>query len=105
MNIVLLAATKLQRLTLCTRITLAINLLFAALAFANVTSPCTFGIPTIVMLNNMSCYLFRSIRLGFYRDNTIHTSAINRAMGTEDCDHGQQNLGRTATQSSTSIPE
>ena len=67
-----------------------------------------FGIPTIVILNNMSCYVYRNIRFGFYRDNTFHTSAINRPLGTDNVDFVNQHdleLGPITTQFSEGAPE
>ncbi len=67
--------------------------MFVVVAFVMV-SPCIFGNPTIVMLNNMSCYVYRSIRFGFYRDNTVHTSSIKRALGEDNVEFGKQHDGK-----------
>jgi hypothetical protein len=45
-----------------------------------VITPCTIGIPHFVIVSNMSSYVYRNIRLGFYRDYTITSSAINRVI-------------------------
>jgi hypothetical protein len=44
--------------------------------------PCTFE---IVIVNNMTSHVYRNMRLGFYRDYTITTSAIEKVLqGTND---------------------
>ncbi len=37
--------------------------------------------PAFAVLNNMSCYIYRNIRLGTYIENSINTSAIDKALG------------------------
>lgn len=54
----------------------------------------------------MSCYVYRNIRFGFYRDNTFHTSAINRALGTDSVGFVNQHdleLGPITTQFSEGV--
>jgi hypothetical protein len=38
------------------------------------------GVPAFVLLNNLSCYIYRNVRLGIYRDYSIRTSAISEAL-------------------------
>ena len=56
----------------------------------------------------MSCYVYRNIRFGFYQDNTFHTSAINRVLGTDNVEFVDQHdleLGPITTQFSEGAPE
>jgi hypothetical protein len=54
--------------------------------------PCTFE---IVIVNNMTSHVYRNMRLGFYRDYTITTSAIEKVLqGTND--GARQHLGTVA---------
>ena len=41
---------------------------------------CTLALPGFVLVNNMSCHLYRNVRLGLYRDFTIHTEALRGAL-------------------------
>jgi len=38
------------------------------------------GAPAFVLLNCLSCYIYRNVRLGVFRDYSIRTSAINKAL-------------------------
>ena len=42
--------------------------------------PSTIGIPSFVVLSNMTSYVYRNVRFGFYQDYTITTSMIDRAL-------------------------
>jgi len=43
--------------------------------------PYLLALPSFVVMNNTSCHVYRSVRLGFYRDApTWRTSAMNRAV-------------------------
>ena len=33
-----------------------------------------------MLLNNLSCYIYRNVRLGIYRDYSMRTSAISEAL-------------------------
>jgi hypothetical protein len=41
-----------------------------------------FGAPAFVLINNVACYIYRNVRLGVFRDYSIRTSAINKALET-----------------------
>ena len=64
------------------RVTLILNLFFIVL-FCMPTpliTPCTIGYPVFVMLNTMSSYVYRNMRLGSYQDYSITSSVINNAL-------------------------
>ena len=76
------------------RVALVLNIFFVVLSYMTepAITPCTIGIPHFVILSNMSSYVYRNMRLGFYRDYSVTTSAINRALqGPGKCD--QQHHG------------
>ena len=75
-----------QELLLSSRLTLILNLFFIVLFYKpqGAISPCTLGIPAFVMLNTMSSYVYRNMRLGYYRDYSITSSAIDRALQAPD---------------------
>ena len=72
------------RLSLKTlRVTLILNLFFIVLFYMPdpLITPCTIGYPVFVLLNTMSSYVYRNMRLGSYQDYTITSSVINKALG------------------------
>ena len=59
-----------------------------ALPMTTIT-PCTFAIPHFVLIHNMSCYVYRNVRLGVYRSCSVSSSFIDRQLHAPD---GQQQL-------------
>jgi len=49
------------------------------LPFKTVT-PCAFGAPLSVIIHTMSCYVYRNVRLGIYKDTSISSSFIDRQL-------------------------
>lgn len=41
--------------------------------------PCTIGIPTFVLLNTLSSFVYRNVRFGYFRDYSITSSVITDA--------------------------
>jgi hypothetical protein len=62
-----------QETLLSFRAVLGLNLFFTVLCYMphQPLFPCTIGIPFFVMLNTLSSYVYRNVRLGFYQDYTI----------------------------------
>lgn len=46
--------------------------------------PALLGAPSFTLINNMSCYVYRHVRLGLYRDASIRSSVIIKALGGLD---------------------
>ena len=68
------------------RVTLILNLFFIGWFYepqAAIT-PCTIGILAFVALNTMSSYVYRNMRLGYYKDYSITSSVIDRALQRPD---------------------
>ena len=63
------------------RLILILNLFFIVLFYIpnSLITPYTIGYPVFVMLNTMSSYVYRNMRLGSYKDYTITFSVINKA--------------------------
>jgi hypothetical protein len=61
------------------RIVLIFKLIFLVLPYSlpQVRTQCTIA---VVLISNMSSYVYRNMRLGFYQDYTISTFAINKAI-------------------------
>jgi len=64
------------------RVTLIMSLFFIVWAHLpkRPLTPCAISYLGFVMLNVMSSYVYRNIRLGFYRDYSITSSVIDRAL-------------------------
>jgi len=62
--------------------TLLLNLLFVVLCYVPDAPipPCSVGFPFFVMLNNMSSYMYRNLRIGFYQDYSITSSVVDEAL-------------------------
>jgi len=45
-----------------------------------IVPPCIVALPLFVLINKMSSYVYRNIRFGLYRDYTIRTSFIDKAV-------------------------
>ncbi len=41
--------------------------------------PCTFGLPLLVLTNNMACHINRNLHFKAYEENACTSSAFNRA--------------------------
>jgi hypothetical protein len=67
-------------MSLSSRVTLLVNILFCGLAFIpnSPVSACAVAFPFYVLLNNLSSHVYRNLRLGSYQDQTIGSSVINR---------------------------
>ena len=61
------------------RVVLIFKLVYLVLPYSlpQVRTQCTIA---LVLISNMSSHVYRNMRLGFYKDYTISTSAINRAI-------------------------
>ena len=44
-------------------------------------TPSTFALPTFVLINTMSCHLYRNVQLGLYRDYTGHLAHAETFQG------------------------
>jgi len=64
------------------RASLVIHVLFLSQYYVSspFAFPCSFGNPALVLTTNMAAYVYRNIRLGFYRDHTVSSSAWNQAI-------------------------
>ena len=58
------------------------NLLYSVLYFMPQAriAPSTIGLPFFVLLNTMSSHVYRNVRFGFYRQYSITSSYIDRAL-------------------------
>ncbi len=54
--------------------------------------PFLLALPAFVVMNNTSCHVYRSVRLGSYRNTPSHTSAMNRAIFHPALPAGRQRL-------------
>ena len=54
---------------------------------------CTFTLPTFVLINTMSCYLYRNVRLGLYRDYTVETEGLEGALEASSSSDQQHQMG------------
>ena len=54
--------------------------LFFVLIQQSFVGPCTFTLPNAVLINTMSCHLYRNVRHELYRDRSVHTEDIRRAL-------------------------
>lgn len=65
------------------RITLLLQLVVLVLSY--VSDPFafafTFSVPAIVLINNLSCHIYRNVRLGLYEDNSGLTFSVKRTVG------------------------
>jgi len=58
-------------------------------------TPCSVGLPSLVLMNNMSSHIYRDMRFGFY---TTRSSVVNRALEGSFIEMDSQNPGdNTAT--------
>ena len=65
------------------RVIFVFNLIFVSLSHIQpvpLVLPCTFGLAVVALTNNMVFHIYRNIRFGFYRDNTITTTMLHRAV-------------------------
>ena len=71
-----------QETLLSFRATLILNFLFVVLSYIPNApiSPCAIAYPFFVMLNNMSSHVYRNLRFGFYRDQSITSSVVDQAL-------------------------
>ena len=83
------------------RVTLLLNILFCGLVFVpkSPVSACAMAFPFYVLLNNMSSHVYRNVRLGFYQDQTIGTSVINRDISQSRHWHNPEFINPTSTKS------
>ena len=71
-----------QEMLLSCRATVILSIFYTVLFFMPQTPipPFTIGIPFFVMFNNMTSYVYRNMRFGFYQDYSIASSVIARAL-------------------------
>ncbi len=64
------------------RVILILNLLVCGLVYVpdSPISACAIAFPFFVLLNTMSSHVYRNLRLGFYQDQSITSSIIDRAL-------------------------
>ena len=58
------------------RVTIIFNIFYLMLYFIprSFVIPCTFDLPTFVLINTMSCHVYRNVRLSMYREHALASS-------------------------------
>jgi len=84
-----------------------LNLLVCGLVYVpkSPISACAIAFPFFVLLNNMSSHVYRNLRLGFYRDQSITSSVIDRALHVQGLPHEIAFVNPTSTKLGDGDPE
>jgi len=66
------------------RASLAVHLMFLSQYYdpSPFTFPCSFGNPSLVLTSNMAAYVYRNVRLGFYREHMMATNTAGNQPST-----------------------
>ena len=77
------------------RATIIFNIFFVAMYLIPqlFVTPCTFTLPTFVLINTMSCHLYRNVRLGLYKDHTVNTEGLQGALEGSSSSGQQHPIG------------
>jgi len=76
-------------------VTIIISLCFVLFYYYRVPdsfiASCTLGLPTFVLINTMTCHVYRNVRIGVYQDEVVRTTAIRRHL--EQIGQGDTRIG------------